>query len=270
MNAIQIYSAINVYTNTTQHSRFFFKEIDKAVNDAIKDEMDLTIDNSKSKELAGIDRVEKLRDDLYTMITESTSVPTTTGVINGVITENHFNFPTDYQTYVSMKATIDNVTTYLRETDYNKVGPLLECSFRQPSNKKPYFLEDKTGLKLYRGVNGVFSSATLTYIKQPIPFHMGNETDLIDFGIGVLTINTSYVAVNDSVYNGITYVSGVMFSTNGSLINLTSGQVIPSSVLVNIELPEKCHDNIAKMAANILLGVTGAFENAAFAEKEST
>lgn len=270
MNAIQIYSAINVYTNTTQHSRFFFREVNKAVNDAIKDNMDSIIDGKGNQGLSGIDRIQKFRDDLYTMIKESTSVPTVTGVINGIITENHFNFPTDYQTYVSMKATINGNTTYMRGTNYNMVGPLLECSFRKPNDNKPYFLEDQTGLKLYRGVSGAFTSATLTYIKQPVSFYMGNETDLIDSGVGVLAINTSYVAVNDSVYNGITYVSGVMFSTNGSLINLTSGQVILSSVLVNIELPEKSHDNIAKMAANILLGVTGAFENAAFAEKAST
>lgn len=270
MNAIQIYYAIGVYTNTTQHSRFLFSEVNKAVNDAIKDEMDDIIDGPNKQGLNGIDRIQKFRDDLYTMIKTSASVPTTTGTINGIITENHFNFPTDYQTYVSMTATIDNFTTYLRETNYNMVGPLLECSFRKPNNSKPYFLEDNTGLKLYRGISGVMSLATLTYIKQPVPFYMGNETDIIGAGVGVLTINTSYVAVDDSVYNGLTYVAGVMFTTNGTLTNLTSGQVIPSSILVTVELPEKCHDNVAKMAASILLGVTSAFENSAFVEKAST
>ena len=270
MNAIQIYYAIGVYTNTTQHSRYLFAEVNKAVNDAIKDKMDNIIDGPNKQGMGGIDRIQKFRDDLYTMLKESTSVPTITGTINDVITQNHFNFPVDYQTYVSMTATIDNYTTYLRETNYNMIGPLLECSFRKPNNKKPYFLEDKTGLKLYRGISGTISSATLTYIKQPIPFYMGNETDLIGAGVGVLVINASYTAVDDSVYNGITYVAGVSFTTNGSITNLTSGQVILSSILVTVELPEKCHDDVAKMAANILLGVTSAFENAAFAEKAST
>lgn len=270
MNAIQIYYAIGVYTNTTQHSRFLFAEVNKAVNDAIKDKLDDIIDGPGAQGLSGIDRVQKFRDDLYTMIKTSTSVPTTTTTINGIITENHFNFPTDYQTYVSMMATIDNYTTYMRETNYNMVGPLLECSFRKPNNAKPYFLEDRTGLKLYRGIGGTMSSATLTYIKQPTPFYMGNETDLIDAGALVLTINTSYTAVDDSVYNGVTYVAGTVFTTNGVNTALTSGQVILTSILTTVELPEKCHDDVAKMAANILLGVTSAFQNAAFAEKAST
>lgn len=270
MNAIQTYYAVTVYANVTQHSRFFFQEVNKAVNDAIKDKMDDIIDGPNNQVLNGVDRIQKFRDDLYTMIKTSTSAPTVTGTINGIITENHFNFPSDYQTYVSMTATINGNTTYLRETDYNKVGPLLECSFRKPNNNKPYFLEDSTGLKLYRGIGGTFSAATLTYIKQPATFYMGNETDLIDSGTGVLTITTGYTAVEESVYNGITYIPGAEFTTNGVLTDLASGQVIKSSILTPIELPEKCHDDVAKMAAGILLGVTSAFDNSAFAEKAST
>lgn len=270
MNAIQVYYAIGIYANRTQESRFFFQEVNKAVNDAIKSKMDDIIDGPNPQGLSGIDRIQKFRDDLYTMIKESTAAPTTTGTINSVITESHFNFPADYQTYVSMTATIDGNTTYLRETDYNRKGPLLECSFRKPNNNKPYFLEDSTGLKIYRGIGGTFSSATLTYIKQPTAFYMGNETDLIDAGVGVLTINTSYIAVDESVYNGVTYIPGAVFITNGVLTDLTSGQVIKSSILTTIELPEKCHDDIAKMAAGILLGVTKDFDSSAFAEKAST
>jgi hypothetical protein len=34
-------------------------------------------------------------------------------------------------------------------------------------------------------------------------------------------------------------------------------------------MPEKCQDELVKLAASILLGVTSAFENSAFAEKET-
>jgi hypothetical protein len=270
MNAIQVYYAIGIYANRPQSTRYFFQEVNKAVNDAIRDKMDDIIDGPNPQGVNGIDRIQKFRDDLYTMIKTSASAPTAVTTINSVITENHFNFPTDYQTYVSMTATIDGNTTYVRETDYNRVGPLLECSFRKPNNTKPYFLEDSTGLKLYRGIGGTFSSATLTYIKQPAAFYMGNETDLIDAGTGVLTISTAYIAVEESVYNGVTYIPGAPFTTTALLTDLTSGQVIKSSILTTIELPEKCHDDIAKMAAGILLGVTKDFDSSAFAEKSST
>ena len=53
------------------------------------------------------------------------------------------------------------------------------------------------------------------------------------------------------------------------MTDLTSGQVILTSLLVTIELPAKTHPDIAKRAAAILAGVVEDFQSSAFAEKES-
>jgi len=76
-----------------------------------------------------------------------------------------------------------------------------------------------------------------------------------------------YIAVEVSVHNGVTYAEGTQFTSANT--NLTSGQVILAANTTTCELPEKCHDEIAKMAAEILLGVTKDYEASAFSEKET-
>ena len=267
MNAIQIGYAIDFYTNLTHTSRFYNIEKNKAVNDAIMKKIDSITDTINANQLTGIDRIQKYRDELYTLLKTSSTAPTNVGAYNDDVYINHVNYPTDYQTFAALTLTVGGRTTYGRETDYNRRGPLLECSFRKPTNKKPYFLEDSTGLLIYKGDSTTISSCKLDYIKQPVDFNMGLDSQYISAGAGVLVNATSYIAVEESVHNSITYQPGAQFTTANT--NLTSGQVVLASNTTTVELPEKCHDQIAKMAAEILLGVVSAFDNAAFAEKES-
>lgn len=268
MNAIQFYNAISLYINETHTSRFYFSEINKAVNDAIMKKIDKITDSTNQG--AGIDKIQKFRDELYTLMTKSVRTVTNTATINSIVKEDHITFPADYQTYAGLSLTINSVTTYGRDTTYGEIGPLLECSFRVPTNKKPYFLEDVTGLRLFRGTSSTISNATLYYVRIPATFNMGTESQIINYGTAVLTINTAYIAYEVSVYNGVTYKEGDEFTTNGVLTDLTSGAVIKKSNTTTCDLPEKCHDELAKMAAEILLGTVSAFDNSAFTEKEAS
>lgn len=269
MNAIQFYYAINFYANITQHTRFYFQEVSKAMNDAIKKKTDSITDSDGNEPLQGIDRIQKFRDELYTLLKTANLTITGTSTYNSDIGIRHANYPTDYRTYAALTLTIDGTSTYARDTDYNKRGPLLECPFRGPKNKKPYYLEDATGILIYCGIPTTITGV-LDYIKHPATFNMGLESDLINAGTAVLTINTAYIATEESVYNSVKYKIGDEFTTNGVLTDLTSGQVILKSKTTTCDLPEKCHDEIAKSAAAILLGVTGDFNESAFAEKEKS
>lgn len=267
MNPIQFYNTISLYANVTKRGRYYFSEINEAVKNAVNNKINSITDTANQNQLNGIDRIQKFRDELYTLIKPFNLVITTTRIINDVITEEHAIYPTDYRTFAGLSITINSNTTYARDTTYGQIGPMLDCSFRKSNNKKPYFLEDATGLRLFRGIGGTFSGI-LYYVKKQQDFYMGTETDLIEAGTGVLTITTNYTAIQDSIYNGITYISGTQFTTNGVLTDLTSGEVILSSILVNTDMPEKTHDQLAKMAAEILMGVNSDFDNAGFAEKE--
>lgn len=269
MNTVQFNYAIDFYCNITKHSRFFYQEKSKAMNDAIMKKIDSITDTLKQNELNGLDRILKFRDELYTLLKPATLTITNVGAYNEFVNVKHGNYPTDYQTFAALTLTINGNTTYAKDNmDYNNRGPMLDCSFRRPNNKKPYMLEDATGLKIYLG-DGTISNATLDYIKKPATFNMSVEENLIDAGTGVLAFTTTYIATEVSEYNSIQYQIGDEFTTNGVLSDLTSGQVIKKSLTTTTDLPEKCHDELAKMAAEILLGVTGDFNESAFAEKET-
>ena len=268
MNAIQTYYAVNIYANTTHGDRYFFSEVAKAVNDAIDKKIDSITDTAKQNKMSGIDRVQQYRDELFTLIKEYAAPVTPINIINEEVTQEHIPYPNDYRTFAALQTKIGNFSTFARETTYNEFMPMIECSFRKPNNKKPYCLEDSTGYKTFRGI-GQTMTTNLYYIKKPLDFKMGAEEDVIKAGLGVLAINTNYIAVDISVYNGIQYLEGDVFTTNGALTNLTQGEVILASLTTSIELPEKTHDQIAKMAADILLGITKDYEASNFVEKES-
>lgn len=269
MNAIQLSYAIDFYTNLTHTTRFYNIEKNKAVNDAIMKKIDSITDTDNPSTVSGIDRIQKFRDELFTLIKTSTTAATTVGLYNQYISIDHINNPTDYRTFMALTVTIDGNTTYARDNmNYNTRGPQLECSFRKPNNKKPFFLEDATGILVYRGISGTITSPKLDYIKTPNEFSMGVESQYINAGLGVLTIGVSYIAIEESVQNAVTYQPGTQFIAAVSTA-LTSGQVILTSNTVACELPDKSHNEIAKLAASILLGVVSSFDNSAFVEKET-
>ena len=194
MNAIQMFYAVTFYTNRTYSERYFNIEINKAVNDAIMKKIDSITDTAKQNELNGIDRIQKFRDELYTLLKKSATGVTAVGTINDTVTEEHILFPTDYQTFAALTLTIDGYTKGSRPTTYGERNDMIDCSFRRPNNKKTYYLEDATGLLVYRGIGGAVTTVKLDYIKQPAEFNMGLDSQLIDAGAGVLTNATSYIA----------------------------------------------------------------------------
>lgn len=268
MNAIEMGYAIDFYTNLTHSSRFYNIEKNNAVMAAMDMEIDSIVDTNNPNPLIGIDRIQKFRDELYTLIKSATLTVTNVGAYNDDVYINHANFPVDYQTYAGLTIVVGGVSTYARETmTYGNKGSVLECSFRKPTNAKPYFLEDSTGLKIFKGDSTTISLATLDYVKIPATFNLALESQYISAGAAVLTAAATYIAVEESVHNAITRLPGTSFVAANTA--LTSGQVVLASLTTTCEMPAKIHTKIAKRAAGILLGITSAFENSAYVEKIS-
>jgi hypothetical protein len=269
MNAIQIKERIDFYMDTTRNGRFTFLDYNKAVNDAIRKFILDQFGDEAGRNLYGFDVIEQVRDNLFTLIktanpTVTTLTPQTTRY--GSYTLNHVNTPTDYYMLVSMRAYIDGYSDYVRPTEYNKLGPLLNDSFMAPSNRLLYCLEDNTGHIIYRGSTGTLTSVDETYLKVPTVFSMGNE-DLLLFPGNALTVSAIYIAVEVSVHNGVTYQPGDQFTASNTV--LTSGVVILKSSTTTTDLPDKTHNRISEIAAAIMSGVISDFNRSAFVNKES-
>jgi hypothetical protein len=270
MNAVQMMNRIDYYNDFTRSARFSYAQYGEAVNGVILTYIDQQLGFGEGEQKNTYQFIQKIRDKLYTLVKTATPSITNGTVITGrygSATPSHINFPTDYQNFVGLNVLIDSYTDYSRPTDYNKIGPLLDNSFMKPSNQKTYYNEDATGLTIWRGVGGTFTTATLTYLKAPATFSLGSEDNWIYAGVGVLTLSASYIAIDDSVHNGTTYLSGTQFIATVTT-NLTTGKVILASLTTPCDLPEQTHDTICKMVSEMMLGVTSNFNGSQFVEKE--
>jgi len=271
MNAIQSLDRFYFYMNVSQSARLYRYEIDIAFNDAIQQFINEKLGDPKERSPENFQWVQSVRDDLSTLIKESTTAPTNgTAITNRYYTSIPSNIvnPNDYYQLVLIMCLIDGYWTYARPTSYNESGPMLENTFTHPTNDKPYYNEKSGNYTIWRGEDGTFTSATMTYIKAAASFTVGAETQLINGGPAVTLTNLlTYYATEVSVYNGVTYQIGSTI-TGVTAQLLTSGQVILSSNTTPIELPEKTHDQVCKMAAVIALKNLSSFDNAQAVESE--
>lgn len=262
MNAIELKNRVDFYLDMSRAARFTFDEYNIAVNDTIEKFTSSTLGDPSQRTPDNFQWVQQLRDDLDTLIKEHAAVLTSGTAITtryyttGVTT---FPFPTDYYGFVSLTAIISSKTIYGRPTNYNELGPLLEDSFRHPSDVKIYYNEKNRAFTIYRGSTAP-ASAILTYIKIPATYSCGSENQLIDGGPAVTLTNGSvYYATELSVYNGVTYQIGATITGVAGLVYLTSGQVILASNTTACDLPPRTHEEIAKRAAATMLLTTANY-----------
>lgn len=253
MNAIQLKERVDFYLDRSRSPRYSFNEYNIAFREA---QMQL-FDKFKSDE-------KGVSENLYTLKTDSTPAVTVSSV-GAEFTINHIDYPTDYHYFQALNIYVGGVLAEMSDVQENELNRLLQNEFRKPTNKYIYKREDATGWKLYRGLGGSVT-AELTYLKSPSDFYIGNKSDLIDEGTGVLVFATSYTAVEESVHAGVTYNPGDVFISSN--LNLTSGQVILTSVLVGTNLPDTVEEDLCKMVANLMSGSTNDYSKAAFVEKE--
>jgi hypothetical protein len=271
MNAIQIKERVDFYMDSTRNGRFSFLDYKKGVNDAIEKFITDMFGNKEASTPYGFQENQQIRDNLYTLITTATpAVATGTSVVTeygDTFIQNLITFPANYHSFVALSTIIEGYTNYAKPMTFNNRGPLFLDSFRKPSNTQVYYNENSTGLSVYRGATGTLTSVALTYIKMPAEYSIGVEANLINEGTGVLVSGTSYIAVETSVHNGVTYNPGTQFISAST--NLTSGQVILTANTTTCDLPEKTHEDIAKMAAAIMSGAISDYTRSSFVDKEA-
>jgi len=269
MNAIQIDNRIEFYLDATRNARFQRIEKSGAVNDAIRKFIDDRFGDLGHKSPYSFEFTQQVRDDLFTLIKSATPTVTNLTAITtnyGTTGVSRITNPTDYYELISWTTTITGIITFAQPTSYNGLIPLLEDSLKHPTNTYPYYLEDATGYKFYKGTTGTLVVG-IDYIKTPATYSMGTDGQLINFGAAVLTIGLSYIATEVSVQNGVTYQPGTQFTAAVST-TLTSGQVILASNTTTCDLPDKVHEIIAKMAADILSGVVSDYTREQYLSKE--
>lgn len=272
MNAIQSESEFYFYLNQSHSARLYRSEIDIAFRDAILQYIFKKIGDEKQRTPENFQWIQQVRDDLSTLIKDSAALTPSNGT---AITNRYYTAmpssisnPDDYYQMINIACLIDGYTVFAKPTTYNEIGEQLVNSFTVPTNIQPYYNEKNGAYTIWRSDSGTFTSAVMTYIKQPTSFTIGSEDQLIDGGAVVTLTNAStYYATQVSVYNAVTYQIGATI-TGVTAQLLTSGQVILTSNTTPIDLPEKVHTEICKMASVIALKNLGMYEASQAAQSE--
>lgn len=257
MNAIYMRLEMDRLNDRVKSPRYQDDSYYSAINQAISLTCNDRIDNIKQRKPYSLQSIQRVRDELYTLI-----APTVTLIpVADVIT-----FPADYYYHLYVECTIDGKVNYAIPTDYNKIGPIKQSSLRKPSDDKPYFNEVGTGLKISHG-SGTFTSATFDYLKKPARVSIGNEGNKISAGASVLTPGSTYYVYDIAVHAGVTYYEGETFVA--TLITLTSGTVIASVNVTNCDLPDLLQDEVIRLATAILTGTTENFAKKQALQKDN-
>lgn len=233
--------SVDLYLDRSRNARFSFFQYAKAFREVQNWYFD---QNRKDENL--------VRDNLYTLIQYSN--PTITLISQNLaqdLTINHINYPADYHYLLTLVNYIGGTLIETKPLNHNQLSNTLKDSFRKPSNERCYVLEDSTGWRILRGYGGAYTNE-LTYLVAPSEWSIGTETDLIDEGSGVLTIGVNYTATAETVESGVNYQAGQQF--NAVSANLTSGQVIPTSVLVDSNFPDGVQEDLCRRVALFLSG----------------
>jgi len=248
MNILQMFNLVAFFNDREQSARFPDESYIKAINSAIIKVVEDRLDNIKSPKKYSFESVQRVRDELYTLVP-----PTLTIVPVG----DTIPYPADYNYFLKLECTIDGETHYSKPTSYGESGTLSENPFKAPSAVKTYFDQNVNGFYVYRGGTS-FTAGLLDYIKHPDAVSVGNESNQIVAGASVLTIGTTYIVYEDAVHNGVSYVMGDTFVAVSVI--LTSGIVILNSLMVSCDLPKKIHEEVCRVASAIMNGSVSDFE----------
>lgn len=252
MNIIEIKSLIEAMIDRTKSARFTDEVMLAHINNAIKDDVRDRFSNIKEPTKYNYDSTEEVMRDLYTLKVDNFTI---------AASGNTIPYPSNYFYIGRLFVTVDGLTKYALPLESDMEGTVLLDPFRKPKKDKFYYIETATAFRILHGgitlQNGSFS-----YLKYPAIVSLGKESDKVNGG-GTLQINTQYIVYYDAVYDNISYPTGTIFQTN-TVTSLTSGIVIPLSVIVDCDMPVNIQNDLAKRAAETLLGSTKELQQANF------
>ncbi len=245
LNCIQLRTTIDGLIDRINSPRYTDYEYYEAINIATTRIFEDRVDNVKVQKSYSFESVQRLRDELYTLIKTVTAAPVA----------NVIPYPVDYNYTIGAEFTVGTTTQSARAISYNELGLIQRNPFKQLSPEQTFYIEQANGLLgLFDG--GTFSQYTLWYLKNPATVSIGNQSDKLIQNVTnpvTLVIGTIYIAYDQTTYNSTTFYPGDVF-TGIAPNTFTSGTVIPRSVTVDSDMPDKILPEICTLAGSILSG----------------
>lgn len=254
MNIVQLEDRMMQWIDRARSARFTNTEKDNAVNTAIDQFFYDRYDNIKQHKFYSFELIQRVRDDLRTLVKTAPLVPT----------GNLVTYPIDYKHELSFDTIVNGIQKSSRMVSYDEYRIIKSNSFQEPTIEYPVHFEDQNGINVDFGPTGTFTSSILTYLIAPTLVFVSDVP--ITAGPTALTIGlTYYVTIGTVTHNAIVYTVGQTFVAVSTVLTGT-GTVIN---IVNTNLPDSTHEEIAKLASSIIIGEVSDYTKSKFTEQEA-
>lgn len=244
MNIVQLHERVRYWLDSVASPRFDSQDIDNGINSACNTITIETYGKEPMTRLESFQRDQKCRDTLGPIVKKATSISSGFSLDgNNVIT---IASSTDYNLLLSLAVTINSSIYSCVPLTYDIKNTIPNNPYRRPRTvNEPllYYNEEGNTIKISHAFAMVVSDFELFYLSQIPAVNYGIEyTSTKNFVVG----NIVY-AVEETVYNAVTYKIGEAITIVAGVLAITSGRVVYS--YIDCILRPFVHEKIAQKAA---------------------
>ena len=176
LTTVQMHDYFAQLIDEVATGRFSTVQIDRFLNLSILDIVDDRIDNIKNDKPYGVQSVQRVRDELRTIVKTTTTLTIATTAFEP---DYIISYPTDYRYGLLLEVSIGGVMYTSVPKTYDWIGGNKFNPHTKPSPTRVRHIESDDKINVYTG-GGVIASGQLIYVKNPttVSFTTPTNTDL--------------------------------------------------------------------------------------------
>jgi hypothetical protein len=266
MNIVQLHERVRFWIDAVASTRFNSQDIDNALNTAIDMKVLETYDQNRPMNKSdSFQRTQRCRDILGPIVAKAVNNNPAGFVLNTGTNTIVVPGTTNYLFLVSLGIKIGSTIYECIPLTYDRKNILYKNPFRKARmtpTVRMYYNELEGNIVITHAYTSTLTDFELYYIKTPAIVNYGIEYTLShDFTIGNIVI-----AVEETVYNGVTYKIGEKITIVTNHLAITSGLVVYS--YTECDLRSSSHEEISRRAAINCLITAGQGEKAKLLREE--
>ena len=265
MNIVQLHERVRFWIDSVASTRFESQDIDNGLNVAIENKVLESYDQNRPMNHSdAFQRTQRVRDILGTIVSKATKDTTGFGLNGNFIT---IASTSNYQFLVSLGIKIGSNLYDCTPMTYDRKTVNPKNPYRRPRmtpTVRMYYNELDGNIEITHASQSAITDFELYYLRTPALVNYGIEyTSSHAFAAGNIII-----AVEETVYNGVTYKIGEKITIDSSHFTITSGLVVYS--FVECDIRSSAHEEISRRAAINCLMTAGQGDKAKLLREEIT
>jgi hypothetical protein len=244
MNIVQFHERVRFWADVVSSTRFESEDIDNGINIAVDNKWRESYDQNRVMNRSdSFQRVQRIRDELGNLVKLGTKDSEGITLADNVIE----SLPDNYGYLLSLEALFDGFGYQpVFPISHNQKSVVSKNPFRRvrtsPSSKCYYYEEDG-GIVIQHGYQVDVSNIKLYYLARPGIVNYGIEYDSShSFSNG-----DKVIAVEETVYNGVTYRIGDEILIVNPNLTITSGLVVFN--FNDCDIRDTAHEEISRRGA---------------------